>query len=142
MKFNSALFGCAGCLILIPEAGCNQILVSTLLVAGMFLYGFIGGGNTAIPAEMTSEYPATLCALTNMIQNTTGFLTPWVSGLILEASTDIQKQWNIIFYTAAALDILGGLAFCFFCSASQQNFSSENLKETQLSSVKIDSSSK
>ncbi|CAG2102001.1 unnamed protein product [Medioppia subpectinata] len=112
---TTATIGSGICLAAIPLAGCNDTLA-------MLACGMIAGGESAVIADISGNFTATVFAIGNTIAFTCGFITPLVIGYILDASDQTRRQWSYIFYMSAALNILGGLVFAIFGSAKRQDW--------------------
>lgn len=107
----------------VPYAGCDTNSAMIILLLGNFLMGFNAGGDVPVAGEMTSNFPATIYAIGNMCGCTTGFLSPYVVGVILEskeAHDNLIGLWSQIFFLSAAIAIFGALIFISFASATKQ----------------------
>ena len=120
-----ALSGCGLCMALMPYTGCNDQAVLAILFAGMFSYGFVAGGDMVTPAEMTKKYPATIFSYVNMICMMSGFIAPFLVGVLLEGVTtgeELRRQWDIVFYMTAGVLLAGATVYASFGSADVQKF--------------------
>jgi MFS family permease len=79
------MFGTAVCFVLIPIVDCDKEAVIALLLIGMFIYGFITGGEYAIIAEYAPDYSGTVFGVANTMASATGFIGPLIVGLLLDA---------------------------------------------------------
>ncbi|CAN7998644.1 unnamed protein product [Ixodes hexagonus] len=57
--------------------------------------------------------------LTNAISNTAGIFAPMLVGYLTENNESLER-WNIVFYTAAAINLFGGVVFLIFGTAKVQ----------------------
>ncbi|CAG2102000.1 unnamed protein product [Medioppia subpectinata] len=112
---TTATLGSGICLAAIPLSGCNDTLA-------MIALGMIAGGESAVVADLSGNFTATVFAIGNTIAFTCGFITPLVIGYILDASDQTRRQWSYIFYMSAAINILGGVVFAIFGSAKRQDW--------------------
>ena len=64
----------------------------------------------------------------NFIGNLQGFVSPQVTGLIINHHNDLH-HWKIVFYIAAAIDLFGALIFVIFGSAEEQAWSQLGQKD-------------
>jgi MFS family permease len=126
---GTAQYGLVICLILVPFVGCNAGHTVALLVLGMFLYGFVTGGDVIIPAEVSTHFPATIYAAINMFSNFAGVISPMIVGMILEAAVenedgtnDLKSRWDYVFFMAAAVVSVGTTIFILFGSSERQDF--------------------
>lgn len=79
---------------------------------------------------MTSNFPATIYAMGNMFGCSTGFIAPYVIGVILESGghstvsgeNDLIFLWSKVFYLAAAIATVGAVIFVLFGSANRQSW--------------------
>lgn len=119
----TACFGTASCLSLIPWAGCDTNLVMLILLSGNFFLGVNAGGDVPVPGEMTTHFPATIYAIGNMFGCITGFVVPYVIGVILESgSGDLMYLWSKVFYLSAVIAVFGALIFIAFADARKQGW--------------------
>lgn len=74
-------------------------------------------------ADQTADYAATLVAITSTISMFVGFATPsMVSWIQTLSGTNLQAQWNNVFYFTSAFLVTGGVVFAVFGSAEHQNW--------------------
>ena len=89
----------------------------------MIFFGMQAGGEIPIPADMSTKYSATLFGLANMCGMTTGFITPYVIGTVIDTHPDYpRKQWSYIFYFSGVFNMIGGAIFLLLGSAEPQEF--------------------
>ncbi|XP_054156517.1 sialin-like [Oppia nitens] len=118
------LSGAAVLMAVIPAVGCNQGAVITLLIFGMIVLGLMAGGDSPIVVDVAPDYSGSLYGLTNSFASFPGFLAPLVVGLVLDGNTSSNpmSQWNILFYLAAGIYLVGAISFCLFISAKPQSW--------------------
>lgn len=123
-----ASFGTAGCLMLMTRYDCDiPISMSCLLALSCFLV--MGtGGELQIAYDMTSRYPGTLHGLACTL-SVSGWLAPPLYGLVLGDQPSSRSRWSIVWYSTAAINLLGGLAFVLFADASPQDFDTPTKKK-------------
>ena len=78
------MFGCAICLLLVPVVGCNRSAAVALLLVGMFIYGFITGGEYGVISEYAPAFAGTVFGVANTLAATTGFIGPMLIGYLLD----------------------------------------------------------
>jgi ACS family sodium-dependent inorganic phosphate cotransporter len=111
------------CMFLIPSAGCNESTLQIIVYSASILSGFMNGSDTPLASEMSSNFPAALFALLNMISTSTGFIAPAFAGAILQGMQDDPvKAWSIIFYFCGSLAVVATALFLMFASAERQPF--------------------
>lgn len=118
------------CFSFIPWAACDTNLVMLLLLCGNFFLGLNAGGDVPVPGELTVNFPATIYAMGNMFGCSTGFIAPYVIGVILESGdgkSDLIFLWSKVYYLAAAIALTGAVIFVLFGSANRQAW--DNLPE-------------
>ena len=95
-----------------------------LLLCGNFFLGLNAGGDVPVAGEITLNFPATIYAMGNMFGCSTGFIAPYVIGVILESDDTRQVNliclWSKVYYLAAGIALIGALIFVIFGSASRQ----------------------
>ncbi|XP_054160050.1 putative inorganic phosphate cotransporter [Oppia nitens] len=115
--------------LIIPMVGCDSNAVISVLLVGMFLFGFgfAGGEYAAIP-EYAPNYAGTVFGVTNTLASTTGFMAPLFVGLLLDygEASGVRHQWNIVWYTSAAVYIFGALVYELFGTAEPQHWAIAN----------------
>lgn len=79
-----ALIGPAVSMALIPTSGDNKQLVIGLLVIGMTLYGFYGGGDNPIVVDIAPDFSGSVYGLTCAIGSIPGFVAPVFVGFLLD----------------------------------------------------------
>lgn len=92
-----------------------------LFIVANFCMGCGSGGDGPVPSELTTNFPATVFALANMVSCSSGFVAPYVIGAILESGAgDLQYLWRCVFYLAAGFAACGITVFVAFGSAKIQ----------------------
>ncbi len=79
------MFGTAVCFVLIPIVDCDRDAVIALLLIGMFIYGFITGGEYAIIPEYAPDYSGTVFGVANTMASVSALIGPLIVGLLLDA---------------------------------------------------------
>lgn len=118
--FSGTLAGV--CMALIPVVGCNTVLLRVLLCLNAFFAGFVTGSDGPIVSEMTKNFPSTLYALFNMVAMSTGFVVPYVVGLVLDSFGDPTAGWPVVFYGCAGLIVVANIVYVCFAQAERQDF--------------------
>ena len=55
-----------------------------------------------------------------MVAMSSGFIAPYVIGVILESGENLLVQWNIAFYVSGAMCLVGSIVFLTFGKAEIQ----------------------
>lgn len=79
-----SILGPAICILLIPQFGCNSLIVIILLFIAMFLYGFMTGGEWPIISEFAPAFSGTVFGIANTPAMATGFVAPFIVGIFLD----------------------------------------------------------
>lgn len=131
-----ATFGTSAFLLFIPLVGCDRALFLLLFIASQATFGMQAGGELPLPSDMSHEFTATLFAIANMFGMSTGFIGPYLAGIILDMDASRpRRQWSYIIYFTAAFNVLGGLAFTLLASAEPQSWGKELPAATAKSGV-------
>lgn len=118
-----ATFGTSAFLVFIPLVGCDRTLFLVLLIASQATFGMQAGGELPLPSDMSHEFTATLFAISNMFGMSTGFIGPYLAGIVLDADpARPRRQWAYIIYFTAAFMVLGGIIFTLLASAEPQSW--------------------
>lgn len=116
---TAALTGAGLVLALVPWAGCNQALVSCLLVLAMGIYGLASGGATPALVDMAPAHAGILYGISGTVANASGFLAPLVVGMVTSPTPSLEN-WATVFYLTCGIYLLGAVAFLVFGSAELQ----------------------
>ena len=114
--------GIAVATLLVPLAGCNHFACVGLLIAAHAFIGFGGGADAPLPRELSNNYATTIFALGNTGASLMGVLTPEIVGLVLEAGSDLDFQWQVNFYITAGVTAVSALLFCGLTSAERETW--------------------
>lgn len=79
----------------------------------MITIGLTSGGENLIVVDVAPDYAGSIYAITNSVSSLPGFLAPQFVGILLDnSSPDNQMhQWNILFWSASAIYVLGAIVF-------------------------------
>lgn len=133
-----ASYGLAFGLFLFTFNDCNVIFVAILLQVISILSMFTAGGETMLPYDLSSKYPATIMAVANTVANMSAITTTTLAGLILRDQGGSFWRWNLLIYLIAGANLLGGLAFSLLVKAEpidlrvKRKESSDKMVEVQL----------
>ena len=75
-------YGSALGLIGLAFTGCDKTAAVLWLCLSVCFNGAVYSGFQVTPVELSPNYSGTIFGITNMVANLTGFITPWVAGLI------------------------------------------------------------
>ena len=121
---------------LIPLVNCDRTLFLIVLVSSQATFGMQAGGELPLPSDLTHEFTATLFAIANMFGMMTGFVGPYIAGMILDMEPSMPKrQWSYIIYFTSIINVIGGLIFVIFGSAERQNWGHSKDSEEDNSTI-------
>lgn len=83
-------FGPALCLTLVPIIGYNYIIVVTLFILSMVLYGAFAGGDNIAVMDVAPDYSGSLYGFANSVSSIPGFIEPVMIGFMLEYDVSVQ----------------------------------------------------
>ncbi|XP_055911749.1 sialin-like [Eupeodes corollae] len=104
------------------QVGCNGTWVMVMLAGLGAFSGAIYASIQLNHINLSPKYAGTMYGLTNTIGCMTGFLSPYVTGLIISGNNTLA-QWRYVFYLAAALNFVGNLFYIRFVSTEEQSWS-------------------
>ncbi|EFX79896.1 hypothetical protein DAPPUDRAFT_52115, partial [Daphnia pulex] len=111
----------AACLIGVALVGCNReaavalVTIGTMFVAGMYC-GFLTNH-----VDIAPNYAGTLMALTNTVATIPGFIVPAFVGQLTHGNQTLG-QWQIIFYTTAAIYVVEFVVYAALASGEEQSW--------------------
>lgn len=109
-------------LMIVPSVGgCNGLLNLVLFVIAGAVRGTSEAGYMAIPVDMAPAYAGTILGICVCIGNTTGFIVPYITG-VLTAEENTVQRWSYSFYIAGGVGLFTGLCFQLFASAEVQSW--------------------
>lgn len=114
-----AHYGSAIGLIGLAFTGCNQTVAIVWLCLSVGLNGGVYSGFQVNHVDLSPNYAGTLMGITNMIANTTGFITPYVAGVITNNNQTIES-WRTVFLITATMYVIFNTVFVFLAKAEIQ----------------------
>lgn len=114
--------GMAISLALVPAAGCSEAWAMVIVLFAYLFMGFNSGGDVPIPGEITKHFPAIVYSYMNAVSLLPGLIAPTAIGYTITAFDDPRAGWQIVFYTAAIITLLGYIIFMIFGSSERQPF--------------------
>ncbi|KAE8752776.1 hypothetical protein FOCC_FOCC000514 [Frankliniella occidentalis] len=115
-------------------AGCDRQLVMVIIsLTGAFV-GAQYAGNQMNHIALSPRYAGTMYGMTNGVANLCGFLAPYTIGSIINNHETVGR-WQLVFFLAAAVNIITNLVYIIFGSAKEQPFNHPNPKPSYLSEV-------
>ncbi|XP_064480100.1 sialin-like [Ornithodoros turicata] len=109
----------AACLLGITWARCDVMSVCSLLLVSSVVSGTVYAADMVLPVDLAPEFAGNVMGLANMICNISGIFTPMVVGYLTEKNQTVDR-WNMVFYIASGINIIGSLIFVLFGSAEVQ----------------------
>ncbi|XP_055338444.1 sialin-like [Paramacrobiotus metropolitanus] len=111
---------------------CNTYLAMILLNVGVGLGGasFVAIGANFI--DLSPQYSGILRGISQTPAMLTGFITPYVVGVVTGGPNgQIMENWRIVFYISAAMGIFGAIMYCLFGSGEEQNWEEKRRARTR-----------
>lgn len=110
---GSSNFLMASVYFIIPSAGSdlNSVIVLIMLVYLFYVLG--SGGESMVPYDLSSRYPATICGMAHSISVLSGVTVPMLATLVISKDGSDIGEWNLLFYIIGCGCTLGGVVFCF-----------------------------
>ncbi|KAJ6225123.1 hypothetical protein RDWZM_003668 [Blomia tropicalis] len=122
-----SMIGPALALITITLLECDINSIIIIIFTGMFLYGFVTGGEFTIVSDFAPNFAGTVVGVIFFLPFVQGILAPYLVGFVLDydAPLSLNEKWNIIFYFTAGLYILGMITFILTADDKQQDWDKE-----------------
>jgi len=118
MMFFGSVFPAAG-LVMLAYLGCDPILFIAMLCLTTGFDGFRGSSSGVNIIDISPNYAGAVMGVVNSAGNVTGFVAPYVVGLLLSAGDD-QKHWQIVFWLAGGGYFVGGILYMMLASGEVQ----------------------
>lgn len=96
----------------IPFAGSNFPMVITLIMVIFFFWLFGVGGESMVPYDLSTRYPATIYGFAHSFSVLAGVCMPLLCGLMLNNDGADPPGWNRLFFLIGSVCTFGGLVFC------------------------------
>lgn len=120
-----ANFGQFVCFMMITLDTCNTVYVSIMLQLAAFTMMSLSGGEPMVPFELSSEYLATIVAISNSAANLAGTSITIVTSAVLGDEGGNYKRWNTLMMLVAVTNLVGGLGFCTMVRSEPIDFNSK-----------------
>ncbi|CAH1784347.1 unnamed protein product [Owenia fusiformis] len=105
----------------------QQVAAVVLLTLGVSISGCQFSGFVVNHVDIAPRYAGILIGISNSIAACTGFIAPYVIGVITKDQT--QGQWQIVFFISAAIYIITGIFYCIFASGEVQEWAKDKTVE-------------
>ncbi|OWF45214.1 sialin-like [Mizuhopecten yessoensis] len=118
----TTLIGLSAAAVVLPFitlAGCNNVVVVLLIVAGNGMLGVSVTGLSSNIYDIGHNYAGTLSGISNFFGNMPGIIAPYAVGLITN-NQETMARWEIVFYISMALYLFGLVSFLIFGKGSEQ----------------------
>ncbi|KAJ1520118.1 hypothetical protein ONE63_004338 [Megalurothrips usitatus] len=102
-------------------AGCDRMLVMTIISLSGAFVGAQYAGNQMNHIALSPRFAGTMYGMTNGVANLCGFLAPYTIGSIINNHETVGR-WQIVFFLAAAVNIATNIVYVIFGSAQEQPF--------------------
>ncbi|KAH9527628.1 putative transporter slc-17.2 [Dermatophagoides farinae] len=118
-QFTSAMIMIVS-LLLISEIGLSKWPNVFLLAALMLGYGFTSGGDLPSVVDISGPLSGTVFALMNTLCSISGFMVPYLVGIVIAPSPTSVNLWRCLFISGAIIMGIGLISFVTFSSANLQ----------------------
>ncbi|XP_074641028.1 sialin-like [Tubulanus polymorphus] len=122
---------------------CTQAYLAVALLAiGVSMNGFAFSGFVVNPVDISPKHSGIIFGISNSLAAVTGFLAPYIVGVITSDQT--RQQWQVVFYICAAVNTFGALFFIFGSSGNIQPWAREtepDERSVELQDLTIDKNS-
>ncbi|XP_078504186.1 sialin isoform X1 [Lissotriton helveticus] len=119
--FNSiGMVGPAIFLVATGYIGCDYSLAVTFLTLSTTLGGFSMSGYNINHLDIAPSYAGFLLGITNTFATIPGMVGPIVAKTLTPNNT--VKEWQLVFYISAAIDVFGAIFFAVFGSGTVQDW--------------------
>ncbi|OXU19822.1 hypothetical protein TSAR_009977 [Trichomalopsis sarcophagae] len=115
-----ASVGPALCLIGASYAGCNRVVVITMITLGMTLLGSSLPSIKVNVLDLSPNYAGSLMALTNVFAAGTGMVTPSIVGFLTPHQT--LEEWRLVFWTIFGVFLGTNVIFVMYASGDVQEW--------------------
>ncbi|KAK2145734.1 hypothetical protein LSH36_660g02057 [Paralvinella palmiformis] len=106
-------------LVITGYLGCDPVLAVVMITVAVGASGFTMSGYGVNHLDIAPPFAGTLMGLTNAVATIPGFLGPQVVGALTKDNAS-RGQWQIVFFIAAAIYVLGSLLFLVLASGEEQ----------------------
>merc|ERR1711874_291682 len=111
-------------LILMSHSGCMVPAILCLLIAAVTANGSARFGYLVNHIDLSPNFAGTLIGITNCLANITGFVSPTMTGYIIDGHQDLE-HWQVVFGITAVVYFVGSTVFVVLGSGVEQPWNSE-----------------
>nr|CAD7594173.1 unnamed protein product [Timema genevievae] len=120
LHFNiKTSIGPAVTLLLITVIGCNPVWIIVLLAINGLCMGTQYTGNSMNLIALAPNFAGTTYGLCNTFSSSVGILAPYVTGFLTK-NNQTRTQWNLVFYTSAAVSVITFIFYMALCTDEEQ----------------------
>nr|CAD7461550.1 unnamed protein product [Timema tahoe] len=116
---DTTSIGPAVTLILITVIGCNPVWIIVLLAINGLCMGTQYTGNSMNLIALAPNFAGTTYGLCNTFSSSVGILAPYVTGFLTK-NNQTRTQWNLVFYTSAAVSVITFIFYMALCTDEEQ----------------------
>jgi len=106
-------------LIGLSYVGCDRTMATVWLCIAVGFNSAIYSGYQGNHMDLAPNYAGTMMGITNTMANITGFVTPYVTGVIIDGN-QTQAAWRLSFLIATVVYTVGNAVFVIFGTADVQ----------------------
>ncbi|XP_050412610.2 sialin [Patella vulgata] len=127
----------AGFMLGMGYTNCDSNLAVALLTLAIAVNGLTAAGYTCNHIDIAPKFSGILMGLTNTFGTTTGFIGPYIVGVLTDKNQS-REQWQKFFFMVSALYGFGGLVFLVFAKGEEQKWSIEaSVKQNSTKTLNI-----
>ncbi|KAJ6637399.1 Mothers against decapentaplegic like 4 [Pseudolycoriella hygida] len=89
-----------------------------LVIIGVGAGGFASSGYSVNALDIAAEYASVILGYSNTFASLTGIISPALTGVLVQNQT--VEEWRTVFFITAGMDLLGSIAYFFWCSGDVQ----------------------
>lgn len=108
-------------LITVYSAGCDRILIVTIISLALGFSGFCVGGFLVNHIDVASNFSGQLMGLSNTFMSISAILAPTVIGFIIEGNSS-RATWHQVYIIAACVNTFGTIIYLIFGQGEEQNW--------------------
>lgn len=106
-------FAMAAMYFLLPMVSSDLALVSIFFLLICFFWMLGAGGESMVPYDLSSKYPASIMGMAHSISVLSGLTVPALCNIVLGEDNHDPSRWNLLFIMVASALTFGGLVFIF-----------------------------
>lgn len=111
-------------------AGCDYMRVVWLLMIALTFLGTAFPGVMVNPLDLSPNYAGTLMAMTNGISALSGFVSPYIVGVLTPNQT--LNEWRIVFWILVGIAVFSNLVYLIWGSGEVEYWNDPEFVQNQI----------